>query len=306
MSRGGRGGPHGLILLDKPYRQSSNSALQGVKRLYRADRAGHTGALDPLATGMLPICLGEATKIAGILLEGRKAYRATIAFGATTTTADLEGEVSDRRPVPTLADLDWPALLARFTGQIVQRPPAHSAIKVAGRPLYLRARRGEAVEAPERVVEIHRLDLASLDAESCVLEIECGSGTYIRSLAVDLGEAIGCGAHLAALRRSWVAPFQGSAMFTLEQLAALREAATADAPDPALLPIDAGLATMPVVALDDAESARTRHGHAALRPGLDWVGPCRMVGSNGVLLALADRDVAGVVQPRRIFLLDGP
>ncbi len=192
---------HGIVLLDKPLGLSSNQALQAVRRLLRAAKGGHTGALDPLATGLLPLCFGEATKLAGSLLGARKAYLAECRLGVTTDTADSEGEVVQQRPVPELDADAIEAALARLRGHILQVPPMYSALKQGGERLYVKARRGETVEVPPRGVDVHRLDLLARDGDTLQLLVECGSGTYVRSLAADLGEDLGCGAHLTALRR---------------------------------------------------------------------------------------------------------
>ncbi|AIF47759.1 tRNA pseudouridine(55) synthase TruB [Dyella japonica] len=251
---------HGIVLLDKPLGLSSNAALQVVRKgIFRAEKGGHTGALDPLATGLLPLCFGEATKLAGMLLGSRKAYLAECKLGATTSTADLEGEIVLERPVPELSDETIEAALARLRGRITQVPPAYSAIKQDGEPLYVKARRGEAVDVPAREVDVYRLDLVSRSRDSLTLYVECGSGTYVRSLAVDLGEDLGCGAHLTALRRLWVEPFREPAMVTVEQL----EAAAAQGDDALLallLPVSAGLAGLPTLRLDAAQSLAVSQG----------------------------------------------
>jgi tRNA pseudouridine55 synthase len=178
---------HGIVLLDKPLGLSSNEALQIVRKgIFRAEKGGHTGALDPLATGLLPLCFGEATKLAGMLLGSRKAYLAECKLGATTSTADLEGEVVQVRPVPELSGAAIEAALAKLRGRITQVPPVYSAIKLDGEPLYVKARRGEAVDVPSREVDIYRLELVSCSEDSLTLYVECGSGTYVRSLAAPI------------------------------------------------------------------------------------------------------------------------
>jgi tRNA pseudouridine55 synthase len=294
-------GPHGIVLLDKPLGLSSNRALQQVKRLFHAHRAGHTGSLDPLATGMLPICLGEATKVAGLLLASRKAYRAEVRLGSTTTTADAEGQIVLQRPVPEFDDSRLEQLLATFRGRIRQRPPAYSAIKQGGEPLYRKARRGEAVVVPEREVDIYQLRCSARSAYELRIEVECGSGTYIRSLAVDLGEALGCGAHLSALRRLWVEPFEHHAMVSAEQLeAAVASGKTAGV----MLPIDAGLSRLPEVRLEPAEWALVRHGRECVRAAEPWTGICRLYDDAGRLAALGMREADGRVRPKRLFVFD--
>ena len=291
---------NGILLLDKPRGFSSNQALQKVKRLLRADKAGHTGSLDPLATGMLPLCLGEATKVAGYLLGSRKAYEAVVRLGVATTTADAEGQTTATGEVP---DLDEPAiasLLRPRVGRIMQRPPAYSALKRDGVPLYRLARRGEDVVTEERPVEVHEITLLDRTPDTLRLRVVCGTGTYIRSLAVSIGEAAGCGAHLAALRRLWVDPFVDAPMLTMEQL----QERCAESPDGAsgfILPIDAALVALPRVSLDAAESARVEHGNPVQREGLEWTGLCRMHDDSGRLAALGERLWTGVVRVQRLI-----
>ena len=294
---------HGIVLLDKPAGLSSNEALQSVRRLFRAAKGGHTGALDPMATGLLPLCFGEATKLAGNLLGARKAYRAECRLGVTTTTADREGEVLRERPLPALDDAAVEAALAPLRGRIVQVPPAYSALKQGGEPLYLKARRGEAVEAPPREVEIHRLELLSRTADTLVFEVECGSGTYVRSLAVDLGEALGCGAHLTALRRLWVDPFREPRMVTLAQLE--QAAGQGDGALLAwLLPVAAGLGGWPRLQLDEAQSQAIAHGQPIVAAGR--AGRCAAFASDGALLALLELDADGRSRILRGFNLPPP
>ncbi len=278
---------HGIVLLDKPLGLSSNQALQVVRKgLFRAEKGGHTGALDPLATGLLPLCFGEATKIAGMLLGSRKAYLAECRLGATTSTADLEGEIVQERPVPTLTDEAIEQSLAKLRGRITQVPPAYSAIKKDGEPLYVKARRGEAVDVPAREVEVYRLDLVSRTDDSLALYVECGSGTYVRSLAVDLGEDLGCGAHLTALRRLWVDPFREAAMVTVDQLNAAASRGD-EALMALLLPVSAGLAGLPPMHLDAERSVAVSQGQQIpLDPEL--TGRLAVFGEDRRLLALGE------------------
>lgn len=288
---------HGILLLDKPAGMSSNQALQAARRLYGAEKAGHTGSLDPLATGLLPLCFGEATKIAGLLLGARKAYAAECLLGVTTTTADSEGEALVRRLVPPLDAEVLRQALAGLTGRIVQIPPAHSAIKQGGEPLYRRARRGEAVEAPPREVEVHRFECLGQDGPRLRLHVECGSGTYVRSLVRDLGERLGCGAHLTALRRLWVEPFREPAMYTLDALRERHAQGGAAALDALLLPLDAGLAMLPAVRLDARGAAALGHGRTV---PVDAVpGRCRVYEPDGRLLALGEVDQGGTLRVLR-------
>src|SRR5689334_10389578 len=210
----------GILLLDKPLGLSSNSALQRVKRMLLAEKAGHVGSLDPLATGMLPICLGEATKIAGEILSGRKRYLFTIALGNRTATGDLEGAILETLPVPAFDRAQLDAMLARFTGRQTQVPPMYSAIKRDGQPLYKLARAGVEVERAPRAIEIFEIEVLAFGAESVQLEVSCSKGTYIRSLAEDMARALGTCGHVALLRRLHVEPFEGESMLTLEDVVA--------------------------------------------------------------------------------------
>ncbi|MBN7135300.1 tRNA pseudouridine(55) synthase TruB [Lysobacter enzymogenes] len=290
----------GLLLLDKPQGLSSNQALQQARHLFRAEKGGHTGSLDPLATGLLPLCFGEATKIAGLLLGARKAYVTTAVLGLTTDSDDADGAPLRERPVPDFDDARIEAALAPLRGTIVQRAPIYSALKQGGEPLYAKARRGEAIEAPEREVSVHALSLTGRDGRRLQLHIECGSGTYVRSLVRDLGEALGCGAHVATLRRLWVEPFLAPAMVTLEQLRELAEGGDERALDALLLPIEAGLSGFEQVALDAVAAQRLGHGQAVAcaegEPGL-----VAIYGETGRCLGLGLRQSGGRLQPQRLF-----
>jgi tRNA pseudouridine55 synthase len=268
--------------------------------LFGIKKAGHTGSLDPLATGMLPCCFGEATKVAGYLLGARKAYDAELFFGATSTTADAEGEITRSDQPVDFSVETVTAALQRFVGRIRQRPPIYSAIKRDGVPLYKLARRGAAVEAPERVVSIEAITLRAWTPPHLKLSVVCGSGTYIRSLAVDVGAALGCGAYLSGLRRLWVEPFEGFALHTMETLERA-QAQGAAALQTCLLPADAGLAALPEVRLDAPETVRWYQGQACWRADLPWQGLCRVYADDGAFAALAERDAAGRVQPKRIL-----
>ncbi|HEX7340347.1 MAG TPA: tRNA pseudouridine(55) synthase TruB [Rhodanobacteraceae bacterium] len=295
---------HGILLLDKPLGMSSNQALQACRRLLQADKAGHTGSLDPLATGLLPLCFGEATKIAGLLLGSRKAYLARCQLGVTTATHDAEGEVVRTCPVPALDETQIRAALDGFVGRIRQVPPAYSALKRDGVPMYVRARRGEAVELAAREVDIHAIEYLGREGDCLQLRITCGSGTYIRALARDLGEKLGCGAHLTALRRLWVDPFHEPAMLTLPQLQA--RATTPSALDGLLLPVDAGLAAMPAVHLDADGSLALTQGRSVVPAKAPPVGQCRAYADDGRLLALAEQRADGRLHVVRGFNLPAP
>ncbi len=287
----------GILLFDKPLGLSSNQALQKVRRLFRARKAGHTGSLDPLATGLLPVCFGEATKIAGYLLGARKAYTAQCKLGVTTTTGDAEGEIIAARAVPVLDDTVIESALAKFRGRIVQIPPAYSAIKQGGVPLYKRVRQGENVEVPPREVDVYAFDCHGRDGDMLTLHVECGSGTYVRSLARDLGEALGCGAHLTALRREWVEPFRQPAMHTLAELeqAAVDESVL----DSLLLPLEAGLQGMPRVALTTDEARRLHHGQAVRVEHACAAERAYATGPGGEAIALVAVDPVGEVRVLR-------
>ncbi len=289
----------GILLLDKPSGISSNRALQHAKRLFGADKAGHTGSLDPLATGLLPLCFGEATKIAGYLLGSRKAYEAECRLGIVTDTCDSEGAVLDQKPVPELDEATIRAALAGLTGRITQVPPVYSALKQGGVPLYKRARRGEDVEAPPREFEVFRFDLLAHEGDRLRLHVECGSGTYVRSLVRDLGEVLGCGAHLTALRRLWIEPFRTPRMYTLETLAGIRDQAGPGALRACLLPVEAGLADWPVLKLDARTAAAVAHGRR-VRVAAD-AGRYRAHGPGGTLLALAEVDADAQLRVLRGF-----
>ncbi len=290
---------HGILLLDKPAGLSSNQALQQAKRLFRAEKAGHTGSLDPLATGLLPLCFGEATKIAGLLLGNSKAYDAELMLGVTTDTGDAEGQVLRRRPVPALDTAQIERALALLRGRITQVPPAYSAIKQGGEPLYAKARRGEAVQAPARTVEVFALELTRWEGDRLALHVECSSGTYIRSLVVDLGEALGCGAHLTALRRVWVTPFRHP---QLHRLADLADAAADPARlDALLLPLEAGLGDLPVLTLDAGQAQRLRQGQRLTLAEVPAPGLYVARGPLHRVLALVDVHASGELRVRRGF-----
>src|SRR6478609_1489639 len=230
----------GVLLLDKPSGVTSNGALMRVKRLYNAEKAGHTGTLDPLASGLLPICFGVATRFAQFLLDAQKRYVATVRFGVTTTTQDAEGDVVATRAV-TFGPDALHAALAQFVGERMQTPPVHSALKFEGRPYYVYARRGVDIPRAPRTITIHALRLVRWQAPDATLDVECSKGTYVRVLAADLGEALGCGAHLAALRRTASGGFSIADAVTLETLEALSGAER----DRKLLPMAVLVAHLP-------------------------------------------------------------
>ncbi|MEO8779025.1 MAG: tRNA pseudouridine(55) synthase TruB [Rhodanobacter sp.] len=296
---------HGIVLLDKPSGLSSNQALQTVRRLLRAAKGGHTGALDPLATGLLPLCFGEATKLAGTLLGARKAYLTDCRLGITTDSGDSEGEVVRQQLVPEIDAGKIEAVLATLRGSIRQVPPMYSALKQDGERLYVKARRGESVERPARDVEVYRLDLLGRDQDTLQLLVECGSGTYVRSLAVDLGEALGCGAHLSALRRIWVEPFREPRMVTLAELEQAAEQGDA-ALLSHLLPLTAGLSDLPWLRLDEAQSMAIARGQPIQLTEPAPTGRCAAFSSDGALLALLELDDERRTRVLRGFNLSPP
>ncbi len=290
----------GILLLDKPAGLSSNQALQRVRHLFRAEKAGHTGSLDPLATGLLPLCFGEATKIAGHLLGNAKGYRTTARLGVTTDTDDADGVVLRERVVPRLNREQVEAALLAFVGKIQQRPPIYSALKQGGEPLYAKARRGEVIEVPEREVEVHKIVLETLAPDSLDLRIDCGSGTYVRSLVRDLGEALGCGAHVLQLRRTWVAPFREPKMFTpdeLRELAAQGEAVL----DACLLPVAAGLVGWSQVVLDETQATNLGHGRVVDLHAVTEPGEVHALDQAGRSLGLAEVGPDGRLRAKRLF-----
>ena len=296
----------GLLLLDKPPGLSSNQALQRAKRLFEVKKAGHTGSLDPLATGLLPICFGEATKIAGGLLGARKAYETVARLGLTTDSDDADGAPLVARAVPALDIARIEAALAPLRGRIRQRPPLYSALKQGGEPLYAKARRGERIEVPEREVDVHAFELRNasdlLDGGQPLLrlQVECGSGTYVRSLVRDLGEALGCGAHVLELRRTWVDPFREPRMWSFDELERLLERGGQRALDACLLPIEAGMARWPRVQLDALGIVRLARGQSVEHaPGV--AGQVAVGGPDGRIAGLAERDADGRLHPQRMF-----
>ncbi len=285
----------GVLLLDKPLGITSQTAVTRAKSMLWAAKAGHTGTLDPLATGLLPLVFGEATKFSHALLDADKAYLATVRLGLTTATGDLEGEVLTRSPVEFTPE-QVAASLEPFRGEIAQTPPMYSALKHAGRPLYEYARAGTDVpRAPRRVV-IRELVLESWDEPDVCIRVACSKGTYIRVLAEDIGRTLGCGATLAALQRTQVGGFSVDDAITLEAFQAMSEADRAAR----LLPVDALLAGLPSLQLDAAEARRIAQGQSVTRhvaaPGL-----LRMYGPGGAFLGVAETSGAGTVEPRRLI-----
>jgi tRNA pseudouridine55 synthase len=296
---------HGWLILDKPYGMTSTQAVGKVRFLFNAEKAGHGGTLDPLASGLLPIALGEATKTVSYAMDGRKRYIFTAQWGEERTTDDLEGEVttrSDHRPSPQEIE----SILARFTGEIMQSPPAFSAIKVDGERAYDLARAGEVVELAERPILIETLRLVDVpDPGHAIFEVTCGKGTYIRSLARDMGRALGTAAHVSSLRRVAVGPFTEAHMISLENLEELSHKATGgNAITGALLPIETVLDGIPALAIDEEKARRLRLGQPVLLRGAN-----APIAEDAVLVTCGGKPAGigqiseGMLKPKRLFNL---
>ena len=285
----------GVLLLDKPAGITSNAALRVAQRLYAATKAGHTGTLDPLATGLLPLCFGEATKFSHVLLDAEKTYRARVKLGVTTTTGDLEGEVITRAPVAVEKDR-LGDVLARFAGEIMQVPPMYSAIKKDGQPLYRLARAGQELPRTPRKVVVRELVLLDFAGDELELSVICSKGTYIRVLAEDIGRELGCGACLSALRRTAVGGFGLDAAVALPQLEALAPAGR----DALLLPPDALVSALPRLDLDAEQARRIASGQALDGVGAKAWGLMRIYGPDHRFLGLAEAMAPGRVVPRRL------
>ena len=304
---------HGVLLLDKPYDMSSNSALQKVKRIYFAQKAGHTGALDPLATGMLPICLGEGTKFSQFLLDTDKTYQVRAKLGIRTTTSDADGEIVAEKAV-NVTDEQLVTALESFRGTTQQVPSMYSALKYQGKPLYKYAREGIEVPRQSRDITIFRLDLLRFEGDEVDLDIHVSKGTYIRTIVDDLGELLGCGAHVADLHRSAVGNYPTDNMVTIEQLEnLLNEAKTqniepAELLDPLLLPMTTACDGIPLVFVDDMSANFLRHGNPVTAANAPSEGLVQVyVGDNendGEFIGVGHIDDNGLVAPKRIIVLD--
>lgn len=290
---------NGILLLDKPLGLSSNHALQRVKRLFDARKAGHTGSLDPLADGMLPICLGDATKLSAFLLDADKYYRFRVRLGETTATGDTEGEILQRRPVDGISAEQIREVLPQFFGEIEQLPPMYSALKHQGKRLYELARQGVEVEREPRKVTIHALELGEIDLPEFELSVHCSKGTYVRTLAEDIGEALGCGAHVTALRRTGVGPYTGYPMHTMEALEAAAEQGS-EALDALLLPIDTALTDWPAVKVSADMAFYLKQGQPLLVPKAPTEGWVRVYQGDD-FLAVGQVQDDGRIAPKRLM-----
>jgi len=289
---------HGIVLLDKPAGITSNTALQKVKRLFQANKAGHTGSLDRQATGLLPLCLGEATKLSGYLLNADKRYHAICTLGITTTTCDAEGEVVETRPVPAISNAELESILAGFRGEIYQVPPMHSMIKQHGQPLYKLAHQGKEVERTPRPVTIYQLHLLDFNSPYVSLDVRCSKGTYIRTLAEDIGQKLGCGAHVSQLRRLEVTPF--SDMVTLESLHQAAEAGE-ETLHRLLTPLDSVLFDWPQVQVSADSAYYLRKGQAVQVPRAPVAGQLKILSMEGEFLGIGEINDAGQVAPKRMM-----
>ena len=304
-------GVDGIVLLDKPAGITSNHALQRVRQALSAAKAGHAGTLDPMATGMLPLCFGQATKTCGIILGARKAYRARLRLGAATDTADAQGQIVSRAEVPQLDPASVAAVLAAFEGARDQIPPMVSALKVAGERLYEVARRGETVPRAARRIELHRVDLVGIDGQDVEFDVECSKGTYIRVLGEEVADRLGTVGHLAALRRLWVAPFASESMVTLDEIGAWQTAVESAGRDPGdtrgrpswLHPVEYALTGYARVDLGPADSLSIRHGRTVPSDrGLPAGTTVRAYDAVGDLLGLLRAGSDGRLQVVRLFV----
>lgn len=290
----------GILVLDKPRGLTSNAALQKIRWLLNAEKAGHTGSLDPLATGVLPLCFGEATKFSQYLLDADKGYETLMHLGVTTATGDAEGEVLERRDVSVDRDA-LEAVLSRFRGEISQIPPMYSALKRDGQPLYKLARAGEVVEREPRSVTIGRLDLLSFEPPFARLSVACSKGTYIRTLVEDIGQVLGAGAHVAELRRIQAGPFSLDQAVSLESLEQAHAEGGSEALDRFLLPADSGLEHWPLLQLSEHSSYYWLHGQPVRAPQAPKFGMVRVQDHEGRFIGIGEVSDDGRIAPRRLI-----
>ena len=298
---------NGIVLLDKPLGITSNKALQIVKRLYKAAKAGHTGSLDPLATGLLPLCLGEATKVSGFLLDADKRYLATLKLGIKTTSADAEGEVLETRPVENYSKKQINTAIEPFLGDIEQVPPMHSALKVDGQPLYKLAHQGVVIERKSRPVHIFDIQVLRHEGDEIDIDVRCSKGTYIRTLAEDIGEKLGCGAHLSALRRTESGPFDLDECITLEELEKLSENTDEtgfDELDDFLMPAEEALHDWESIDLTEDAAFYICRGQAVQIPNAPTEGLVRLFSEEKGFLGIGEIMDDGRVKPNRLFVFE--
>ncbi|ANJ67997.1 tRNA pseudouridine(55) synthase TruB [Halothiobacillus diazotrophicus] len=305
---------NGILLLDKPLGLSSNQALQRVKHLFNAAKAGHTGSLDPEASGLLPLCFGHATRVSGLLLDADKTYRVIGRLGLRTETGDMEGAVIEERPVPTLTAATLEPYLAQFRGLVAQVPPMYSALKVDGKRLYELARAGEVVERKPRDIHFYRIELLKFDGRDFELLVHSSKGAYIRTLVEDIGAEIGCGAVVTRLRRTGLGPWlfesdgadpavdaSGARMWTLDALKEIVEGGEESAIDRVILPTDSALSGYPTVRLDSESAFHIRHGHPVFVGNAPQTGLFRLYGPDDLFLGMGEVLDDGRVAPRRLF-----
>ncbi|HSW92780.1 MAG TPA: tRNA pseudouridine(55) synthase TruB [Gammaproteobacteria bacterium] len=291
---------NGILLLDKPLHFSSNGALQRIKRLFGAKKAGHTGSLDPLATGMLPLCFGAATRLSQFLLDSDKQYLTEVRLGIKTTTGDAEGDVIETRPVVDVDAEKIKNVLTHFVGRIEQIPPMFSALKYKGKPLYALARQGLSVERQARAVFIHACRLISCTEASFVFDVHCSKGTYIRTLVEDIGERLGCGAYVTGLRRVAVSPYQQNKMYELSELEGIASEAGPDGLMRCLLPIDSSVSHLPRIQLSASGSFYVRTGQAVSVPELPFDGLVRLFSEHDQFMGIGEVLEGGRVSPKRL------
>ena len=287
----------GVLLLDKPLGYSSNQALQKIKLLYQAAKAGHTGTLDPLATGILPLCFGEATKFAHFLTDADKVYIATVKFGITTNTGDAEGQVLSVKDV-NISKMQLEQVCSQFLGVISQVPPMYSALKHEGKAMYEYARAGVEIERAARAVTIHNIEINAFDRDVATITVKCSKGTYIRTLAEDIGAQIGCGAHLIGLRRTATANYHINQAITIEQFEAMSEAQRALL----LMPADSAVAHLPAITLDVDSAFYLQQGQAILHSGNIPEGLIRLYNEQGEFLGLGEQQSDGKIAPKRLIV----
>ncbi len=288
--------PSGILLLDKPEGLTSNGALQRVRRCYGRVKGGHTGSLDPMATGMLPICLGEATKYSGYLIDSDKVYLACCRLGARTDTGDRTGQIVEERPVPLLTDASIEEALTALRGDILQIPPMYSALHINGKRLYKLAREGKEVDRPARPVTVHEFKLVDRTDSELTLSVHCSKGTYVRTLAEDLARGLGCCGHLIALRRISVNPFSKQPMITLPQLEALES----EQRHALLLPVDAGIGHLQRMELSSHQSTEIGFGRR-INVSEQLSGLFRIYGPGGGFIGLAEVESVGVMKAKRLL-----
>ncbi len=295
----GFGDVNGILLLNKPIGISSNKALQAVRNIFKATKAGHTGSLDPLATGLLPVCFGEATKYSGYLLDSSKTYKATCKLGVTTTTGDAEGDVLNEKPVNVSMGMIT-EVVNRFFGKTQQTPPMYSAVKHEGERLYALARKGIEVERKSREIEIFRLDIVSFEETQLVLDIHCSKGTYIRTLAEDIGNELGCGAYLTALERTGVQPFWNQQSYSMDQLREINDDEQLQLAD-CLLPIESALTDCPAIELTPDMSFYILQGQAVQVPKSPTHGLVRLFDDVKGFIGLGKILSDGRIAPKRMM-----